>query len=327
MGAFVLAVGLAACAVPLTYPAGPTTETPRLTETAFIMADGAALPAHRWAPEGSAKAVILAVHGFNDYGNFIFDAAEHFAETEGFLTYAYDQRGFGGAPNVGTWAGNETFAKDLITVIAILKDRHPDLPFFVLGESFGGAVSMLAEIRYGPDVDGYILSAPAVWGRAAMPWYQEVVLWLSAHTIPTVTLTGRGLNKVPSDDTEMLRAMGRDPKVIKETRVEAIYGLVNTMDAALEAASKFKARALILYGEKDDIVPPEPTYKMIASLKDLTTYRQSFALYENGFHMLLRDKQKAVPWADIAAWIKGQDLPSGADVYGAEAMTTWPPEG
>jgi hypothetical protein len=39
------------------------------------------------------------------------------------------------------------------------------------------------------------------------------------------------------------------------------------------------------------------------------------AIYENGYHMLLRDLQAETVWTDIAAWIAdaSQPLPSGSD--------------
>ena len=47
---------------------------PRFTAESFIAADGQVLLLHRWLPPGGngagqVKAVILALHGFNDYSN------------------------------------------------------------------------------------------------------------------------------------------------------------------------------------------------------------------------------------------------------------------
>jgi len=127
-----------------------------------------------------------------------------------------------------------------------------------------------------------------------------------------MTLTGRGLGIVPSDNYEMLVRLGRDPLVIKQTRVGTIYGLVNLMDAALAAAPQLKTPALILYGEKDQIIPKAPTRRL---LKTLPAGRHRVALYEGGYHMLLRDLQAATVWKDMAAWITERRtvLPSGAD--------------
>lgn len=309
-----LAWVLAAC-TPAIHGPGPLSRKPAITETAFIAADGAILPLHTWAPASQPRAVILALHGFNDYGRF-FDDPGDFLALGGIVSYAYDQRGFGAAPAPGTWAGLQAYARDAGDAVRALKRRHPDVPLYLHGTSMGGAVAMLALTGANPPpVDGVILAAPAVWGRATMPWYQRAALWLGAHTVPAMTLTGRGLGIVPSDNYEMLVRLGQDPLVIKETRVGTVYGLVNLMDAALAAAAKLTVPALVLYGEKDQIIPKAPTRRMLSALPARNGGRQRIALYEGGYHMLLRDLQAATVWKDMAAWTADPTaaLPSGAD--------------
>jgi len=55
--------------------------------------------------KSEVKAVILALHGFNDYAN-AFDGPGEIWAKEGIVTYAYDQRGFGAAPERGLWPGH-----------------------------------------------------------------------------------------------------------------------------------------------------------------------------------------------------------------------------
>ena len=50
-------------------------------------------------------------------------------------------------------------------------------------------------------------------------------------------------------------------------------------------------------------------------LEALPADRHRIALYEGGFHMLLRDLQAATVWKDMASWIINRNaaLPSKAD--------------
>jgi acylglycerol lipase len=307
-----LVIWIAACA-PVPHPPGPSTQTPQISGKTFVAADGTRLPLKSWLPENSLPpvAVILALHGFNDYSNF-FDDPGDFLTARGIASYAYDQRGFGAAPNRGTWAGAAAYVRDAADAMHALRRQYPKTPLYLLGSSMGGAVAMVALSASDEKlVDGLILAAPAVWGRVTMPWYQRVALWLGAHTVPWMTVTGQGLGIIPSDNYEMLVALGRDPLIIKETRIGTIYGLVNLMDAGLAAAPKLPAPALILYGEKDQIIPKLPTRRMLARVPS----GARVALYEGGYHMLLRDLPAATVWKDIAHWITNRHgaLPSGAD--------------
>ncbi len=314
--AAVLSVLASACA-PVVKPAGPPVVEPVVNAGTIVADDGATLPLHAWPPEGAQpSAVILGVHGFNDYGRFL-DAPATWLAARGIATYAYDQRGFGRAANRGLWPGTETLARDLKAAVRALRRRHPGVPLYVLGESMGGAVVMVAMAEPDPpDVDGVILVAPAVWGRETMPWYQTAALWTAAHTVPWKTATGRGLGIRPSDNMEMLRAFSRDPLVIKKTRFDSIHGLVDLMDAALDAAPRVRGRLLILYGERDELIPAESVELLLSRLPEDGRTQRRTALYPDGYHMLLRDLRADIVWADLAAWLADAraPLPSGADL-------------
>ncbi|MDD2759200.1 MAG: lysophospholipase [Methylomonas sp.] len=285
-----------------------------MTETTFITPDGVALPVSRW-PSEQPKAILVALHGFNDYRRFFSAAAEYLRQQQ-IYCYAYDQRGFGGSPHTGFWAGDDAYADDLTQFAGLVRERHPGVPVYLLGESMGGAIVIDAMARpYKPDVAGIILSAPAVWGRQTMPWYQTSLLWTLSHTFPWLRLTGKDLGIMPSDNIDMLRELGRDPLVIKETRVDAIYGLADLMDTALGAADKLNGQTLVLYGEKDQIVPQEPTRLFVQNLLIHQPAGKTVAYYKDGYHMLLRDIQAPLIWQDIVHWMLDgrSELPSGAD--------------
>jgi len=289
----------AACA-PLENKPGKPVVQPKLAREHFTAADGVALPVRCWLPKTAAvKAVVVALHGFNDYSNS-FVSTGKFLSLQGIACYAYDQRGFGRAPGRGLWSGVAAYTDDLSAFVLEVRKQYPGLPLYLLGESMGGAVTIVAMTGVNPPpVDGVILVAPAVWGRETMPWYQRWLLAVTAHTVPWMKLSGKGLNRTPSDNLEMRRALNRDPLVIKDTRIDTMYGLTNLMDKALLSAGRLQLPTLILYGKHDQIIPREPTFRMLATMAQTT--RKAF--YENGYHMLLRDLQGDKPLSDIASWI------------------------
>jgi alpha-beta hydrolase superfamily lysophospholipase len=314
---------LAACAPYVELP-GPQVRGAMMTDSFVYTYDGAALPLRSWLPDGEPKAVIVALHGFNDYSNS-WEAPGRFWAKQGLATYAYDQRGFGKTDQRGLWHGGQVLAEDLKDVITLAHRRHPGKPLYVVGESMGGAVAMVAMAGPNPPpVDGMVLSAPAVWGRSTMNVFERAGLWFFSHTIPWFMVSGKGLDIKPSDNVDMLRALSKDPLVIKQTRIDAVHGLVDLMDAAQAAAADIKVPTLVLYGEKDEIVPPEATVKMISKLHDLGE-RQRVAVYPKGYHMLLRDLQAEVVLKDVATWVtnKQKPLPSGSEQRAAEMLARW----
>jgi len=297
----------AACSPLVNHP-GMQVAAPHLKAAHFVTADRAVLPVRSWLPKnGKVRAALVALHGFNDYSNFFAEPGKYLSR-QGIACYAYDQRGFGNAPRRGLWSGVEAYANDLTDFTAAVRRRHPDVPVYVLGESMGGAVAIVAMTGDNPpNADGVILVAPAVWGRETMPWYQRWLLATTSHTVPWLELTGRGLHILPSDNMEMLRGLGRDPLVIKATRIDAMHGLADLMDEALARADKLQQSTLVLYGERDQVVPKEPVFRMLANMSHEPKIRAAF--YEHGYHLLLRDLQAEKPWGDIAAWIDNRNAP------------------
>ena len=318
----------AACASPLQQAPQPIAQPARIVAQAgmqyVITSDGYRLPLHVWAAEDAAgqpvapKAVIVALHGFNDYAHTYSYPAPWWAKN-GITTYAYDQRSFGATESRGIWPGSDALIRDMFAVADLVRDRHPGVPLFLHGNSMGGAVVLaglgrLDALGATPGIQGAILTAPAVWGRPTMNPLYRIALWGAVRAIPARQFTGAGLNIRPSDNIPMLITLGRDPIVIKGTRVDAIYGLTDLMDEALAAAPHMKVPLLVLYGAKDEIIPKKPTQEMIDTLGG--PYR--VAVYPDGYHLLLRDLQGPVVWNDELAWIvdQGAPLPSGAERTG-----------
>jgi alpha-beta hydrolase superfamily lysophospholipase len=302
-------LGVAQCAPRYITP-GPVITQPAALPGAILARDGTELALTSWqAPK--AKAILIACHGVNDYGN-AFDGPAEILKGQGISTYAFDERGFGDTPVRGRWPGSAAFQNDLSDVVTVIKARNPGVPVYVLGESMGGAVVLSWAAKPDtPGVDGLILVAPAVWGwRALNPLY-KATLWIAAHLAPSHKLTGQGLDIWPSDNIPMLRAYSRDPRVIKATRIDVIYGLVSLMDEGYRAGAKVKAPVLVLYGKKDQIVPKAPVLHVVKDLGD----HARFIRYPNGYHMLLRDLDGAAVTRDIAAWIADPKatLPSGQE--------------
>jgi alpha-beta hydrolase superfamily lysophospholipase len=311
---------MAGC-TPVVLPAGPPRGLADLRENGIIAPDGEVLPLRRFAPATAPKAVLLALHGFNDHsGNFLTDSIDGLTGA-GLLVYAYDQRGFGRAPNRGYWAGGETMAADAVAAARLLRQHHPGLPLFLLGESMGAAVAILAGTsETPPPVDGYVLLAPALWSRDTMNAVMRGGLWLASRTIPALGFQGGVGGVVASDNPEALRRLGRDPLTIRTTRVDAAVGLVDLMDSAATAlphccrgAAGQAVPTLILFGAKDSVVP---TYATRAALSRLPSNGAlKLGVYREGFHLLLAGRNRDEVVRDILAFLAAPaaPLPSGAD--------------
>ncbi len=301
---------LGGCTVHL-VPPGPAVVPATLTDGAFVLPDGARLPYRSWLPEGMPRAVVLALHGFDDSRDAWELPAPDFAEA-GLAVISPDQRGFGAAPGRGFWPGTDGLVGDAAEMVVLVRRRYPGLPLILMAESMGAAVAINLAARPDlPQPDRYVLLAPAVWGRSKMNPFLRGALWVAYRLAPGLTLTGRFAHVLASDNRAALIRLSTDPLTIRETRVDAIQGLVDLMDAALAAAPALPAGTLILYGGKDALVPPEA---MAATWRAVPAgVRTGF--YPQGYHLLMRDHGRAEPIGDVLNWIAdpAAPLPSGAE--------------
>jgi len=313
-----LLVLLAAC-TPHWQEIGAPVDQPHFTDKAFHTADGADLPMTTWTPwDKPIEASIIGLHGFNDYKR-AFDAPGKAMARRGFVLYAFDQRGFGGSPQRGLWSSTDQMVKDLSQATKLAKAAHPDKPVYLLGESMGAAVILAAVARHTDmPVDGIILAAPAIWGWQTQPAINRWIFDLAMKVMPRVTVQPNGVYREASNNHYMLRQMWYDPNIIKATRVDTAFGLVELMTEAYDAGAKLTGtpRWLIMFGGREDILTTDSVAGFLGQLPKLPISQGRVVFYPKAHHMMLRDLGAQVLYDDIAAWIRHPDerLPSGTEL-------------
>lgn len=97
----------------------------------------------RWEPSGAPRAVVQIAHGMVEF----IDRYDRFARVladEGIVVYGHDHLGHGySVVDKKDWGffaennGNRCVLEDMFTVQHLIRERHPDLPYFLLGHSMG----------------------------------------------------------------------------------------------------------------------------------------------------------------------------------------------
>ena len=256
---------------------------------------------------------VLALHGMNDSRDAWELPGAAFARA-GSAVYAPDQRGFGAAPGRGRFPGTARLVADTAEMLTQLRARHPGIPVVLMAESMGGAVAMvLLSHPELPQPDAAVLLAPAVWGRAQIGVVLKSGLWLVANATPGLHVTGRELpiRIRASDNQEALLRLARNPLTLRRTRFDALKGLADLMQEAHDSAPRVQGHVLVLSGARDDLVPPDATAAIWRTLP--ADIRRG--MYPAGYHLLLRDRNRAAVVRDILTWLDdpGAWLPSGAD--------------
>nr|WP_321984732.1 alpha/beta fold hydrolase [uncultured Lichenicoccus sp.] len=323
-------LALAGCATSAAHDASATPAIPRQAldadrrlvppDLTWTLSDRARMPVRIWQPPpGRVRAVVLALHGFNDSRD-AWELSGPALAAQGIAVYAPDQRGFGQAPDRGRWPGTGRLVDDAAQMARLAASTHAGLPLYVMGESMGGAVALCLAARPGhPPLAGVILLAPAVWSSTQMSPLLTASLWAAATFTPDWRLTGRevALHVVASDNLAALYRLSYDPLTLTGSRTATLRGLVQLMTQAAASASRAGGNVLVAYGAHDDLVPSGAMAATWARLP--REVRRAY--YPRGYHLLMRDRGREAVIADIVSWMRDPDrpLPSGADV----AASAW----
>lgn len=317
IGLFTALAFLSACTPPQTRKA----PQPHGQEAALIpatqhltLSDGAIAPLRLWPAKGQTKAILLALHGFGESRDAWEFSAPQLAAS-GITTVAPDQRGFGETKSRGQWSSTARLVKDAREEALWIHKEHPNVPLYVMGESMGGAVTaLLASNPPKFPINGVILVSPAVWRFDPL---SRLVLEGLDILAPDWVFTGAHVpgEHVATNNIAALRRLYFDPLTLHGFRLDTLRGLVTLMAEGQKSAPKINLPLLVLYGDRDQMIPPEPMARFwqklpISARKDLIP---------GGHHLLLRDLGGRNAIADIASWILTPDklLPSGGDAAAA----------
>ena len=116
----------------------------------------------QWLPEGEPRGVIQIVHGVAEYVERYAPLAHYLAE-RGYVVCGEDHLGHGhtAAGQFGYFAprgGWNLVARDIRQLRVLQGERHPGLPYVMLGHSMGSFLTRTYLIRWPGTLDGAVLS-------------------------------------------------------------------------------------------------------------------------------------------------------------------------
>jgi acylglycerol lipase len=251
-----------------------------------------------WHPAQKPRATVVIVPGFNAHsGYYEWVAAQLVAD--GLAVYALDLRGRGKSDGERFYVETfEDYVRDVEAVTAIVKDREPGLPIFMLGHSAGGVVACLYILDHPAELAGLICESFA--HELPAPDFALAVFKGLSHIAPHAHVLHLP-NESFSRDPKAVEAMNNDPLIAHETQP------TQTMAAMVRADERLKKEfplitlpVLILHGTLDKNTRPSGSQHFYdkAGAVDKT-----LKFYEGGVHDLLNDIDKVTVMQDIEDWI------------------------
>jgi len=271
-------------------------------ESTFEGTGGLQLFSQSWRPVSEEpRAVLIVVHGLRDHSTRYGELAEHLVG-QGFAVHAFDLRGHGHSEGVRVHIDSfEEYLTDLGLFLERVRQREPGRPVFLLGHSMGGAIVTLFTVEKKPDIQGMVLSAPALKPGADV----------SKALIATTKVIGGVLPNLKVLELDP-KQFSRDPAVVKENETDPLIfqqggpartasrllGALNTISERMEEVS---TPVLVMHGTADTVTDPEGSKALVKSARSTD---KTLKLYHGLYHDLLHEPEKAEVIGDVAQWLK-----------------------
>ncbi|CAM6116840.1 unnamed protein product [Calypogeia fissa] len=265
----------------------------------------------RWIPRsGEIKAAICFCHGYGDTCTFFFEGIARKLASQNFAVFAMDYPGFGLSGGLHGYIESFDSLVDCVTEhYASLKkqDVFKGIPFFLMGESMGGAVALKAHFSMPTTWDGAVLIAPMCKISEEMypPWFLLEILKVLARIVPKARIVPSGdIAEIGFQDVVKRRkAMQNIIAYVGKPRLGTALSLIKATDDIEKLLDKVSLPMLILHGAKDRVTDPAVSK---ALYEQSCSHDKTLNVYENAWHAVLEgESDEAIDRAigDIVAWL------------------------
>ncbi len=267
-------------------------------ERTFESVGGLKIFMRSWKPEGTPRAVICLVHGFNAHSGYMVWPAEQFV-ADGFAAYALDLRGRGKSEGERFYVEEfSDYLADVNGLVEIARAENPGLPIYVLGHSAGGVISSSYVFEHQDTIAGLICESFAY--DVGLPNAAALLIKGISHIAPHIHLYTLK-NEIFSRDPKAVEAMNNDPLIANEKQpAETAAEMIKAAERLKENMPRFTVPMFIIHGTDDKATRYQGSQYFFdnSGSKD-----KALKLYEGHYHDLLADLGKEEVMADILAWV------------------------
>lgn len=250
----------------------------------------------------SVRACLLLVHGLcaqSERWKFLSE----YLLARNISSYALELKGFGETGGIrGDVDSLDTYIKDTLSLAEIIKNENRGKKIFLAGESLGGLIAFLTEIRSPEFFSGLVCISPAFKSRLKFKTLDCVKIPVSFLLNPKKQFSVPFDSGMCTSDAGYIEQMDNDPR---EHRLATSRLLVKIGLAQLKAGA-FRGRIaapvlFLIAGAEDRLVDPEAAGKVFFGLK---AKDKELIRYPQMRHALSIESGREEVFKDILKWVE-----------------------
>lgn len=249
-------------------------------------------------PDSGPVGVVVLAHGLGEHAARYHHVAQRLTDA-GYLVVAPDHAGHGRSDGkrLGVTDFND-FTDDLHTVFGAIEDVGG--PTFLLGHSMGGAIALKYALDHPDDLDGLILSGPALKPGADLPSIMVKLAPVIGKLIPWLPATALPASAV-SRDPKVVAAYEADP-LVWHGKIPAGLGgtLISTMATFPDRLPTLTMPTLAMHGSADTLANPDGTRMLgrLAGGDDVTV-----TILDGLYHEIFNEPEQDEVIGIVVEWL------------------------
>jgi alpha-beta hydrolase superfamily lysophospholipase len=277
----------------------------RRSEGHFDGAGGRRLFERRWDPPEPRRSLVI-VHGYAEHSGRYDHVAAWFA-SRGAAVHAYDHQGHGHSSGVRCHVRRfDDFLDDLDVVVERARARLPDRPLYVVGHSMGGLVTCNWAVERQPEVDGLVISAPALSTDQAPSGLRMAALRVLSRVWPT-GYVGGGLDaEALSRDPAVVKAYLDDPLIVLRMTFSLGVALFGALERTAARGAELRLPLLMLHGDADPLCSPRASAAFAEAAPEAR-----YVSYPGLRHEIFNEPEQEQVFADVQGWIEEREGEAG----------------
>ena len=274
---------------------------PDSTLRSFTAHDGSNIAVMDWPlPSGApSRGLVVIVHGLGEHAGRYDHVAERL-NSWGFAVRSYDQHGHGESDGKPGALPSDTFLLDNLAELLDTSRRRmdPRLPLVLMGHSLGGLVAARLVSLNLRQVDGLVLSSPAL--DAGMNAFQKLLVSVLPRLAPDLRV-GNGLNaQYLSHDAGVVQAYRDDPMVHDRISARLARFIADAGPAVLANAPQWRVPTLLLFAGADHLVNPEGSRAFAAAAPPGVVSAHCF---EGLYHEIFNEVDREAVFERLKGWL------------------------
>ncbi|MBW4551631.1 MAG: alpha/beta fold hydrolase [Aphanocapsa sp. GSE-SYN-MK-11-07L] len=252
-----------------------------------------------WHPESSSQAIVVLVHGLGGHSG-VFQNVVEYLVPQGYEVYALDLRGHGRSSgqrgHINRWL---EFRADLAAFLQQIRAQRSGCPIILWGHSLGGTIVLDYGLRSPKQIQGLIVTAPAL-GKISVPAYKlKLGKWLS-KLMPRFSLRSGLAKNLASRDPIALAAYLQDPLRHEYGSARLVTEFFATVNWINDHAADLQIPLLIMHGSGDRVTAPEGSR---AFFQHVLFPDKEHREYPGSYHDLYIDLDYHRMFTDVDVWL------------------------